>query len=40
MKTKKAITDFQKAHDLNSDGVIGPKTQEALDEHLLNQNIK
>jgi peptidoglycan hydrolase-like protein with peptidoglycan-binding domain len=39
-KTKKALADFQRKHGLNSDGVIGPKTQEALDRYLFNQDIK
>jgi peptidoglycan hydrolase-like protein with peptidoglycan-binding domain len=41
-KTKKTLSDFQIKHGLTSDGVIGPKTQEALDRYLFNfkQDIK
>ena len=30
-KTEAAVKDFQRDHDLNSDGIVGPKTYEALD---------
>ena len=33
-KTKRAVADFQKAHNLNSDGVIGKKTWSALKNYL------
>jgi peptidoglycan hydrolase-like protein with peptidoglycan-binding domain len=33
-RTKKAITEFQSAHGLTPDGVIGPKTHAALAEAL------
>ena len=33
-KTKKAIAEFQKAHNLNADGVIGKKTWNTLKTYL------
>ena len=33
-RTKKAIADFQKAHNLNPDGIIGRKTWEELKAYL------
>ncbi len=33
-KTKKAIAEFQKAHNLNADGVVGKKTWDELKTYL------
>jgi peptidoglycan hydrolase-like protein with peptidoglycan-binding domain len=33
-KTKKAITEFQKANGLSADGKVGPKTWSILSKHL------
>jgi len=33
-KSKKAIEDFQQAHNLKADGKVGPKTWEALSKYL------
>jgi len=33
-KTKKAISDFQKANGLSADGKVGPKTWSLLSKHL------
>jgi len=33
-KTKKAISEFQKANNLTADGKVGPKTWNALSKHL------
>lgn len=33
-KTKKAISEFQKAHSLTADGKVGPKTWNALSKYL------
>ena len=33
-KTKKAISEFQKAHNLTADGKVGPKTWNALSKYL------
>jgi murein L,D-transpeptidase YcbB/YkuD len=36
VRTKRAIKEFQKAKKLNPDGVVGPKTWEALERYLKN----
>ncbi len=35
-RTKLAIKNFQKARKINADGIIGPKTWEALEKYLRN----
>jgi peptidoglycan hydrolase-like protein with peptidoglycan-binding domain len=37
-KTKKALKEFQKAHNLKADGVVGKKTAGKLNEYLKGQN--